>query len=200
MEKNTIVLSCFPAIGRRWVIEHQENFDFSIINLEVDDYRWIYRKRTEDELLRIKELWDTTPHLLSGKGYINKIKDNTIKDINPNFPSNYIEEIQKYLGKVDIILTDFTESIRSTMKQNNIEYTLIYPSSDLYYEWLGRSYIQQTLKTQRFPLSLIQCNWENFINSCNEDTTTKKIVIYEPNKFLSNYIHSKYFIDAKKEV
>ena len=45
-----------------------------------------------------------------------------------DFPENYIKHIKENIGKVDIIFVSSHQVVRNAMKENNIPYSIYYPS------------------------------------------------------------------------
>jgi len=187
MNLKSKIISCFPLVGRHHLAQYQTDHKVSVLYIDSSKFSQVYRKRTAEELEEIKKEWDAIPHLLSGQGYINHIKDELILDNNPAFPTNYIQNIQLHNGKYDIILVDADTNIRKSMQEAGIKYTLVYPSNEMYCEWVGRCYLKDQEKGNSYHIKLLQLQWRELINSCNDDSSDK-IIINQPNKFLSDYI------------
>lgn len=183
----TLVLSCFPAVGKTYLFNNQENKNLKILDSDSSEYSWIKRKRTEEELQKIRDEWNSEMHLLSGDGYIDRIKNDVITDRNPDFPNNYIEHIKNNIGKTDIILVSSHEDVRKSMRENGINYTLVYPSYNMKNEWIGRCWIRENYKKQSFRTKLLYLKWDEWIQSCDSDSS-KKILIYKPNQYLYDII------------
>lgn len=47
-----------------------------------------------------------------------------------DFPANYIKHIKENIGKVDIIFVSSHQVVRNAMKENNIPYSIYYPSKE----------------------------------------------------------------------
>lgn len=90
----------------------------------------------------------------------------------PDFPNNYIEHIKENIGKVDCILVSSHDIVRKALKENNIEYTLVYPFIGLKEEYLER--YRNRGNNEGF-VSFIDANWAKFINDIEADTFPKKI-------------------------
>lgn len=99
--KKTIIVSAYPCCGKTYAFEN--NKDYTILDSDSSKFSWIERKRTQEELDEIKRVWESEDHLLSGEGYINKIKDDIIKVRNPHFIDDYLNHIKENIGKVDCI-------------------------------------------------------------------------------------------------
>lgn len=198
MKKNTIILSCFPLVGRTYLTKNQNNFQLSILDSDSDNFYYAYRKRTNEELEKIREHWDSVPHLLSGEGYINQIRGELIKDKNPEFPMNYLHHIKLHMGDEDVILASSKNEVRQAMRDAGLKYMIVLPSERLYCEWIGRAYLAQQEGTCKYTVKEIQRNWNEWIHSCMKDPSNK-IIIDEPNTFLSDLIHDIAFNTDKVE-
>lgn len=143
------------------------------------------------------------PHVISGfpgigKSYFCKIsKKKAIDsdsskyshlvngDKNPSFPYNYVTHIQDNLFKQDnIILVSSHMEIRKAMRENGIPYILCYPDISCKEEYMER--YRKRGNDDKF-LSLMDNNWEKFINDMKNDPCTKRIVLKE-GEYLSHYI------------
>ena len=184
---NTLVLSCFPAVGKTWVYDHQEELGLKVIDSDSSSFSWIERKRTEEELAEEKRKWEETPHLLSGDGYINKIKNELIKDRNPEFPKNYIKHIKENIGKCDLILVSSHEDVRKALTEAGIYYCVVFPSYELYHEYIGRCYLREKEGKQGFPIKVLEMFWTSWVKSCFDDTSFR-YPIFRPGKYLSDYL------------
>ena len=81
--KETKVICVFHACGRTYYIENIED-DNIVLNSNSTNFNWMQRKRTAEELEEIRKEWDSVPHLLDGRGYINRIKNDLITVKNPD--------------------------------------------------------------------------------------------------------------------
>ena len=100
----TLIIRGYPGIGKSYV---GKRYDY-IVDLESSDYKWIY----DDKSINMnKELRKTTPY----------------KQLNPEYPNNYINKIKSLIGSVKVILIAPDEDIRIELDKNNIEYTICIP-------------------------------------------------------------------------
>jgi len=139
--KDTIVISAFPCCGKSYAFKNYQD-KYSILDSDSSKFSWIERKRTPKELEAIKRSWNSELHLLSGEGYINKIKDDIIKVRNPNFINDYIQHIKENIGKVDFIFVSSHLEVRQALMDEGINYVTVYPSNDMLNEWVGRMYLR----------------------------------------------------------
>lgn len=90
----------------------------------------------------------------------------------PNFPANYMDHIQKNLGKADIIFVSSHDVVRKALAENNIDYDLVYPDPACKTTYLKR-YIKRG-NNDAF-LTMMEKNWENFIAEIENETFPTKI-------------------------
>lgn len=118
------VIMCAYGVGYKSTLPPK-----NVIKLNLNTYRTEYRERTEEELQIEKEKWDSTPHLLSGEGYVNRIRHEKIAFLNPEFPNNIIKKINELQkeGLFDIILVESDSALASALKQrDDIEFVYFY--------------------------------------------------------------------------
>ena len=135
----TLVVSAYPACGKTYFYEKYKD-KYKILDSDSSNFSWKERKRTEAELQEIKRQWNEESHLMSAEGYINQIKDDLIKERDPNFPNNYIQHIKDNIGKVDTIFVSSHAVVRYAMQCAGIKYITVYPDEDCLNEWIGRMY------------------------------------------------------------
>lgn len=152
------VIMCAYGVGYKSTLPPK-----NVIKLNLNIYRTEYRERTEEELQIEKEKWDSTPHLLSGEGYVNRIRHEKIAFLNPEFPNNIIKKINELQkeGLFDIILVESDSALASALKQrDDIEFVYFYQEKK-------KKAIAQMLSDQELPLRAIQFynkNWDWFKN------------------------------------
>lgn len=124
-----------------------------------------------------------------GKSYLfNEVKDKIVLDSdssqfswieegvrNPEFPNNYIQHIKDNIGKVDIILISSHKIVRDALRENNIHYTIIYPSIKYRIEYLERYKLRGN--DEDF-INMIGRNWNQFIVEIEKETFPTKIRLY----------------------
>ena len=94
------------------------------------------------------------------------------KQRNPDFPQNYIKHIKENIGKVEIIFISSHDVVRQALKDNNIEYTLIYPAINQKEEWIKR--FKDRGDDDKF-INFISNNWSNFIIDMEKEKYPVKI-------------------------
>lgn len=142
----------------------------------------MFRKRTEEELEKEKEIWNSTEHLLSADGWINRIKDELIKVRDPEFPKNYIEHIKENIGKADFIFVSSHLQVRQALTDNNIKFCTVYPEFNCLNEWIGRMYRRGNDKA--FIDFQIK-NWDKFVNDIDNEPYGDFLYRLGHNQYLS---------------
>lgn len=183
MRKKTVVVSAFPCCGKTYAFENYQNM-MSILDSDSSNFNWMFRKRTEEELETIKKEWESTPHLLSGDGYINKIKDELIKVRNPDFPNNYIEHIKENIGKVDIIFVSSHLQVREALTNAGIRFCTVYPKKKMLNEWVGRMYRRGN--DQKFINFQIE-HWDEFVGNISNEPHGFDVFRLGNNEYIDAY-------------
>lgn len=140
------VIMCSYGVGYKSTLPPQNT-----IKLSVSTYRTEYRERTEEELQAEKKMWDSTPHLLSGEGYINRIRHEKVAFLNPDFPNNIIEKINELEkeGLFDTVLIETDGVLANALKQHkSIEFAYFYPKRE--------KALMQMLSDDELPISSIR--------------------------------------------
>lgn len=106
---------------------------------------------------------------------------------NKAFPNNYIQHIKSNMGVADIILVSSHTVVRQALKDEEIEYTVIYPSISLKEEYLDR--YKKRGNNDQF-IKMIDTNWEVFINEIEDDEFPNKIEL-KKGKFLKDILESE---------
>lgn len=139
----TKIISAFPGCGKTYCFKNKQDCFKRILDSDSSHFSWI-----KDE------------------------NGNNTKVRNPEFPDNYIKYIKDNIGKAEIIFVSSHEIVRKALEENNIEYTLIYPSIEQKEEWIRR--FKNRNDNKQF-IDFISNNWEKFINEMDNETFPKKI-------------------------
>jgi gluconate kinase len=91
---------------------------------------------------------------------------------NPDFPNNYITHIKENLSKATVILVSSHKIVRDTLREHNIEYTIVYPNKELKNEYIER--YKNRGNSEGF-IQMITDNWEKFIDEIENDDYPAKI-------------------------
>ena len=103
------------------------------------------------------------------------------------FPTNYIEHIKENIGKVDIIFVSSHKVVRDALNNNNINYTIYYPSKERKKEMMDL--YKQRGNNEKF-LKFLNDNFESFIDDIDNDNIKNKIKLKNEGDFILN---DKYF-------
>ena len=126
----------------------------------------------------------------SGKSHFFKTSNKKVLDSDSStfdkkdFPSNYIKHIKEKMGTVDYILISSHKDVRDALKENNLNYTLVYPNKELKEDYLKR------YKERGSPKSFIELlknNWDSWVDEMNNESfpKTKKL---KKDQYLSDII------------
>lgn len=184
--KNTKVIAAFPACGKTYCFDINENYkDYIILDSDSSKFSWMYRKRTAEELELERKAWDFEKHMLPGSWRVNQIKDELIKVRNPDFPNNYIEHINANIGKADYIFVSTHEEVRKALTDAGIDFTIVFPDQSLKAEWVGRCFLRGS--GEQF-CSLIANNWEVWLSQMWEEViqNNRKHYRLRANEYLSD--------------
>ena len=100
------------------------------------------------------------------------------------FPLNYLNHIMMVSKEKEIVMVSSHEVVRKGLVALKIPFTLVYPHSSLKSEYLDR------YKNRGSPesfVSMMENNWDSFIDSCEKQTGCKKIVL-QAGQFLIDVI------------
>jgi len=107
--------------------------------------------------------------------------------VNNDYPNNYIHEIKKWIGRVDILLVDGYPDIIQTLKSLDIKHLVIIPINYDKSDYI-RSYGLKDQKLQAF----MDHNWTEIIDSIRAAVDTSKLYILPSGEKLSDTV----WIDA----
>lgn len=131
-----IIISAFPACGKTFFFNNFKN-KYKILDSDSSMFSWGYDSNGNKTDCR-----------------------------NPDFPNNYIQHIKDNYKKYDIIFISSHQEVREAMKENNIDYFLVYPDINEKENWLQR------MKNRNSPdtmISFIDKNWDNFIQDIESE-------------------------------
>ena len=161
----TKIFSIFPACGKTWLYNHQEDFDLKILDSDSSKFSWLYRK---DKF-----------------GFVIE------KYRNPDFPDNYIKHIKENIGKYDYIFVSSHASVRNALDKEGIDFTIVYPESNCKAEWVGRCFIREKNNEEGCSAEVLYNNWEQWILECVETGLKHNELVLQPREYLSD--HCKLF-------
>lgn len=157
---DTKIYSIFPACGKTWLYEHQEDYDLKILDSDSSNFSWI-------------EIRDAF-------GKNTKIR-------NPDFPNNYIKHIKENIGKYDCIFVSSHASVREALEQEGVDFTIVYPMQSCKAEWVGRCYIRENNGESGCGAEIMYNNFDQWILECFEAGINHKEIVLSPATYLSEY-------------
>lgn len=161
----TKIFSVFPACGKTWVYNHQEELGLKILDSDSSEFSWI--------CLHL----DENGKLIRG---VRKVR-------NPDFPNNYIKHIKENIGKYDYIFVSSHSSVREALDKEGIDYTIVYPESSCKAEWIGRCFIREKNNENGCTAEVLYNNWKQWILECVETGLTHKEIVLDSKEYLSKY-------------
>jgi hypothetical protein len=158
---NTRVYSIFPACGKTWLFEHQEDYGLKILDSDSSDFSWM---RLYDPLGRP-----------------------TTKLLNPDFPNNYIEHIKENIGKYDFIFVSSHASVREALDNEGIDFTIVYPMPMCKAEWIGRCFIREKNGEDGCGAEAMYNNFDVWQSDCFMAGSKHEEIVLGPTEYLSEY-------------
>lgn len=99
------------------------------------------------------------------------------------FPANYIDHVRTLIGKWRPIMISSHQEVRDALAEAGLPCTIVVPALHLKDAYMER------YKGRGSPepfLNLMNAQWDNFVNSCLNDTRFNKVVINDPNVNLAD--------------
>lgn len=154
--KETKVISAFPACGKSYYYEKYNSKEFTVLDSDSSHFSWVKDDNGDNTDVR-----------------------------NPLFPANYINHIKSNLGSADIIFVSSHDVVLDALEGNNIDYSIVTPTTDLKEEWLKR-FVERG-NNEGF-ISFLSENFENFVKSLQERNA--KIVTLKSGQFIEDVLPS----------
>lgn len=172
--KNTKIYSVFPACGKSWLYEHQDELNIKVLDSDSSYFSHIWECPEDEE-----------------RGMYSPNAKKTNKR-NPSFPQNYIDHIKCKLesGKYDYIFVSSHEEVRQALTRAGIDFTIVVPAINCKAEWVGRCFLRQLAGNQGFPVELMATKFEDWVNSCF-DGIHKEVILFH-GQYLKDIILPKY--------
>ena len=106
---------------------------------------------------------------------------------NPDFPNNYIEEINLYKDYYDVIFVSSHLSVRVALSAYNLSYYLVYPDNtpECFQEWKRRAYERGT---QKLWDALLENCWSSLLRSCRSDTSPCKHIVLNKESYIDTIL------------
>ena len=159
----TEVYSVFPACGKTWLYEHQEDYNLKILDSDSSQFSWTY---------------------------IDDGNNGWFKERNPDFPNNYIKHIKRNLGKYDYIFVSSHASVREALDEEGIDFTIVYPDMNCKAEWVGRCYIREKNGEKGCGAEAMYENWEQWAVECFQTGVDHEEIVLHSNEHLSDYFRT----------
>ena len=156
----TKIYSVFPACGKTYLYEHQDDYGLKILDSDSSQFSWVLK---------------FTEH-----GIYEKVR-------NPEFPKNYIEHIKENLGKCDYIFVSSHASVREALDKEGIDFTIVYPEHSCEAEWVGRCFIRDKKGETGCGAEVMYNNWDQWILECIETGINHKEIVLHSGEHLSDY-------------
>ncbi len=170
----TKIYSIFPACGKTWLYEHQEDYGLKILDSDSSQFSWL-----------VEELEDPNYVLFGDGGIKPLVYKNKVR--NPDFPNNYIKHIKENIGKYDYIFVSSHASVREALDKEGIDFTIVYPEPSCKAEWVGRCFIRDKNGESGCGAEIILNNWEQWIRECFKTGIDHEEIVLRPREYLSDY-------------
>lgn len=171
---DTKIYSVFPACGKTWMCEQQENYNLKILDSDSSQFSWM-----------VKEVEDAD-YALIGEGEIKPLIHKK-KVRNPDFPKNYIEHIKNNIGKYDCIFVSSHASVREALDKEGINFTIVYPRLGCKDEWVGRCFSREKNGENGCSAEIMYNNWGQWISECEGVGRTHDEIVLKAREYLSDY-------------
>lgn len=162
---NTKIYSIFPACGKTWLYDHQEDYNLKILDSDSSNFSWTYTNTDEN--------------------------GNTIRGIrkirNPDFPNNYIKHIKDNIGKYDYIFVSSHASVRAALDAESIDFTIVYPEQSCKAEWVGRCFIREQNGESGCGAKVMLDNFDDWVLDCFEAGISHREMVIQSGCYLSDY-------------
>ncbi len=188
----TKVLSVFPACGKTYMFDHQDEFGLKILDSDSSKFSWIKRKYTEEEIeqewqsfLELQAVYPSitsqirfmAPEILEKQKmeYKRTLRSKEKKERNPDFPANYIAHIKEAMEKneYDYIFVSSHKEVRDALIKAGIKFILVIPDETLLDEYIGRCYRRELTGTNGFPIQLLIDKWQEWLDEIHDDNALK---------------------------
>ena len=175
---NTKIYSVFPACGKTWLCEHQEELGLKILDSDSSYFSWVWECPEDDE-----------------RGVYSPDARKT-KERNPSFPQNYIDHIKCKMesGKYDYIFVSSHASVREALDAAGIDFTIVYPYANCLTEWVGRCFVRDKRGESGCNPDVLYDNWLQWIGECEITGCTHEEIKLSDGEYLSDHLHSGRFI------
>lgn len=114
---------------------------------------------------------------------------------NPNFPKNYVDEVEHNIGKSLVIFVSTNEQVRNEMKNRGIKYTLAYPKLEAKDDLLNsiKVNIENGLGRTKEFYNWFEQNFESEIKKLEKDDCKNRFVFKKERSFI---VHLPILVDG----
>ena len=165
----TKIFSVFPACGKTWLCEHQEQYGLKILDSDSSKFSWLYVDTDE----------------------FGEPLDGYRRVRNPDFPANYIKHIKENMGEYDYIFVSSHASVREALEVEDIDFTIVYPSMSCFAEWIGRCFIRDKRGESGCNPDVLYDNWYQWLRECEVTGCNHEEIVLCSGQHLSDYIFGK---------
>lgn len=167
----TKIYSVFPACGKTYLYEHQEDYGLKILDSDSSYFAWIWECPEDDE---------------RGMHSPNARKTN---QRNNSFPQNYIDHIKCKVesGKYDCIFVSSHASVREALDEAGIDFTIVYPASSCKAEWIGRCFIREQKGESGCSAEIMYKNFDQWVRECFQVGSDHQEIVLNSTEYLSEY-------------
>jgi len=127
------------------------------------------------------------PETDNGKVEHEKVKADFSLEMNPEYPSNYINAILENMGEYKYLVIPSDNRVLAGLEEMHIPYILCFPERKAKEKYRKR-YLQRG-NTEEF-IDIFIGRWDNFMKSLEHDAYGAKIVLAE----------DEYLLDVKEEI
>ena len=162
---DTKIFSVFPASGKTYMYEHQDDWNLKILDSDSSEFSWMWKESEwSGDLVRVR---------------------------NPEFPNNYIEHIKENIGKYDYIFVSSHKEVRDALDEREINFTIVFPEYKCKEEWFGRCCIREIQGKNGFDSTVLLNNWDKWWYDCAECGETHSHIVLRPTEHLSDRLWLK---------
>ena len=162
---DTKIFSVFPASGKTYMYENQDDWNLKILDSDSSQFSWRYEE--------------------------GEWRNSVVKVRNPDFPKNYIEHIKNNIGKYDYIFVSSHKEVRDALDEAGIEFTIVFPEYKCKEEWFGRCCIREIEGRNGFDSTVLLNNWDKWWYDCAECGETHSHIVLRPTEHLSDRLWIK---------
>ena len=165
------IISAFPGCGKSTYYKEWSQYSPENVWRRHNNGEQVYRF-FEPDIPVGEKILDSDSSLFS---WIYDENGNKTDARNPDFPNNYIQHIKDHLETEDIIFVSSHKSVRDALRENNIEYTLIYPNRSMKEDFMNR--FKERGNTESF-IKFQDDHWDEFITEMENETFPIKVVLH----------------------